>query len=134
MNNYLDLALQGKNNWWRYLLAVVVILVMWQVVGGIPSIMLVSWVMLDGNPQTDFSATGYVGVDVLLAFVVTMLASVGFFVGIFLAVRFIHQRRFLTLITPQARVSFRRFFEGFFLWFALAGLMEVAEALLYPGR
>lgn len=134
MENYLDLARQGKNEWWRYLLAVLLILFLWQLIGAIPSAFVIFWVALDGNPETNIAAAGFIGVDVLLTFVVFMFASVLFIVGIFLAVRFIHQRRFLTLITPERRFSFGRFAQGFIVWLLLVGLMAVAEALLYPGR
>lgn len=55
-------------------------------------------------------------------------------VGIWLALRFLHQRAFLSLITPLQRMSWRRFFVGFFVYlgliilFALIGtLLEVEE-------
>lgn len=134
METYLDLARQGKNEWWRYLLAVLLILFSWQVVGAVPSMMVMVWVMLDGNPQTDLTSAGFTGVDVVLSFVVFMLASVFFVIGIYLAVRFIHQRRFMTLITPERRFSFRRFWQGFIVWFVLVGVMALVEAFLYPGR
>lgn len=134
METYLNLARQGKNEWWRYLLALMAILFLWQGVGAIPSIAVMLWVMLDGNPETNIAAAGFTGVDVLITFVVFMLASLFFIFGIFLAVRFIHQRRFLTLITPERRISFRRFFQGFIVWLVLVGLMSLLEALLYPGR
>jgi hypothetical protein len=73
-------------------------------------------------------------VDQTLYFVVSMLASVAFLVGIFLAVRFIHERPFRTLITPARRVDWPRLFQGFAVWFVIAALTAALEALLYPGR
>lgn len=134
MDIYLDLAHQGKNEWWRYLLAVLLILFLWQVVGAIPSAIVMFWVMLDGNPQTNIAPAGFIGVEVILSFVVFMLASVAFLIGIFLAVRLIHQRRFLTLITPKRHFSFGRFAQGFLVWLLLVGLTALGEAVLHPGR
>jgi len=73
-------------------------------------------------------------VEPILSFGVPMLASVLFLVGIFLAVHFIHQRPFRTLITPARTIAWGRFFQSFAVWFVLSGLMSLAEALLYPGR
>jgi membrane protease YdiL (CAAX protease family) len=135
MNTYLDLARQGKTGWRRFVLAVVLILFLWQVLGALPSVFLLIWVLADGNPQTAISPAGqFVGVEPIFSFTVTMLASVLFLIGIFLAIRFIHQRPFRTLITPARFIAWGRFFQGFAAWFVLSGLMSLVEAFLHPGR
>ena len=135
MNTYLDLARQGKKDWWRFVLAVGLILFLWQIIGSLPSVLMVIWVLADGDPQTGVSPTGqFVGVDPNLNFVLLMLASLFFMVGIFLAVRFIHGRPFRTLITPARSIAWGRFFQGFGIWFVLSTLMSLVEALLHPGR
>ncbi len=135
MNSYLDLARQGKNEWWRFILAVVLILAFWQGLGALPSIALLASVLTDGNPQTGISSTGqFFGVGPLLGFVVLMLASFLFMAGIFLAMRFIHHRPFRSLVTPASSFATGRFFQGFFIWLVLLGLMSIIEASIYPGR
>lgn len=134
MKTYLDLALQGKNSWRRYLAALGLMFFFWQGLGAIPSLLLFAWVFFDGNPGTGVGEGGFIGVDVLVSFTVFMLASVFFIAGIYLAIRFIHRRRFLTLVTPAASISWGRFAQGFAVWFALAGLLALVEAGLYPGR
>ncbi|MCX6039083.1 MAG: hypothetical protein NTW99_14610, partial [Chloroflexi bacterium] len=90
MNAYLDLARQGKTGWRHFVLAVALILFLWQILGALPSVFLLIWVLADGNPQTGGSPAGqFVGVEPILSFGVPMLASVLFLIGIFLAVRFI---------------------------------------------
>jgi membrane protease YdiL (CAAX protease family) len=135
MNSYLDLALQGKNEWWRFILAVVLILAFWQGLGALPSIALLARVLTDDNPQTGISSTGqFFGVGPLLGFVVLMLASILFIAGIFLAMRFIHHRPFRSLVTPAPSFAAGRFFQGFFVWLVLLSLMSIVEASIYPGR
>ena len=135
MNTYLDLARQGKTGWRRFVMAVVLILFLWQILGALPSIFLLLWVLADGNLQTSVSPAGqFVGVQPILSFGVVMLASVFFLLGIFLAIRFIHRRAFRALITPARSIAWGRFFQGFAVWFVLSGLMSLAEAFLYPGR
>jgi membrane protease YdiL (CAAX protease family) len=91
--------------------------------------------MFDGNPASSLSLDGtFNGVEVSVSFVAFMLASWAFLAGIFLAVRFIHQRRFLTLVTSSRALDWNRLFQGFAVWFGLAALVGMAEALLYPGR
>jgi membrane protease YdiL (CAAX protease family) len=111
------------------------ILFLWQIIGALPSVFLLIWVLADGNPQTGVSPAGqFVGVEPILSFAVVMLASVLFLLGIFLAIRLIHRRPFLTLITPARAIDWRRFFQGFAVWFALAAMMSLVEAVLYPDR
>lgn len=134
MNAYLDLARLGRNDWWRYVLGVMVIFLAWQVVGAIPVLLLVGWYLVDGNPNTDVGPYGPIGGDETLVFVVSMLASVFFLLGIFLAVRYIHARPFRTLITPASAIDWRRLGQGFLVWFLIVALLSALEAWRYPGR
>lgn len=134
MNTYLDLVHQGRNDWWRYVLAVLLILCMWQILGAIPSIFLLILAMANGISMGNIGTGSLPGVDPAVSFVVLMLASVFFVLGMYLAVRLIHRRPFRTIITPARSIAWGRLFQGFGVWFVLAGLTSVVEALLYPGR
>lgn len=134
MQEYLDLALHGKNDWWRYVLAVVLILFMWQILGALPSAALIIWEMVDRGFQAGISTGNLPDMDTTAGFIALMLAFVFFMIGIFLTTRFIHRRPFRTLITPARSIAWGRLFQGFGFWFILAALMSVVEALLFPGR
>jgi membrane protease YdiL (CAAX protease family) len=97
-------------------------------------ILLAAYVQVDGNPSTNVSATGFDGVPVLIEFVITMLSFVPFLAATLLAVRLIHTRPLRTLITGEARIRWRRVWLGAAIWFAIAALIALTEALLYPGR
>ena len=131
---YLDLARRGKNEWWRYLLAVLLILFCWQILGSGPTLILFAWVLFSGKTHTMMDAVNLSGVDPTLKFVALMLASVFFLLGIVLAMRFIHRRSWLSLITPSGSISWGSLFLGFGLWFGLAGLSSILEAVMHPGR
>ncbi len=134
MQKYMELARLGKNNWWRRVLAVGLMLFMWQVIGALPSAIVLVWSALRGQFRAGSTGVGLPGVDTLASFVALMLASVFFFAGILLAMRFIHQRPLLTLVTPAQSVAWGRLIQGFGVWFGLAALMSLVEALVYPGR
>jgi uncharacterized protein len=131
---YLDSARQGENKWVRYLLAVGLILIMWQIVGAMPYVFLIVGGSILGLVDYTPGTGSLPEIDPLLSFTAFMLASVFFLLGIFLAVRFIHKRRFLSLITPARAIAWRRIIEGSVVWFALSALTSLIEALLYPGR
>jgi hypothetical protein len=130
MDSYLDAARKGKNDWWRYLSAIFLILVMWWLVGSLPTFGL----LLDNDPATTVTAAGPAGVSTTLGFVILMLASVFFLAGIWMAVRGIHGRPLRSLVTPQGGLAWKRLFQGFLVWGAIAILTSLVEALLYPGR
>jgi membrane protease YdiL (CAAX protease family) len=129
---YLDLACQGRNDWWCYVLAVVLILFMWQILGALPGAALLVWAMVRDGLQAGNGSGASPGA--LISFVAFMLASVFFICGIYLAMRFIHRRPVRTLLTPARSIAWGRLLQGFGVWFVLAALMSGIEALLYPGR
>jgi membrane protease YdiL (CAAX protease family) len=134
MQDYLNLALQGKNDWWRYVLAVLLILFMWQILGALPSAALLIWTMVNRAGGSGISSDIMPRMDTTTGFIAIMLASVLFMTGIYLSIRFIHQRPFRTLISPKRSIAWGRLFQGFGVWFLLAALIAVVEALLHPGR
>jgi membrane protease YdiL (CAAX protease family) len=133
-SNYLEVANQGRNDWWRYLISLPVILVIWFIVGSIPVVMLMTYVSMDGNPATSFTATGFEGVPVIPEFLITMSSFIPFLVATFLAVRFIHARSLKTLVNGVRHIRWGRIFAGAGAWLVIATLVSVIESLLYPGR
>jgi membrane protease YdiL (CAAX protease family) len=134
MSEYLEVASQGRNEWWRYLLSFPAILVTWLFVGSIPVVMLMAYVSMDGNPATNFSGTGFTGIPVVLEFLITMSSFIPFFVATLLAVRFIHERPMKTLVTGKMHIRWGRILAGAAAWLFIAALLAVTEAVLYPGR
>jgi membrane protease YdiL (CAAX protease family) len=134
MSDYLEIAHSGRNEWWRYVLSLPVIITIWLMVGSIPVIMLMAYVTMDGNSATDFSGTGFSGVPVLPEFLITMSSFIPFFAATLLAVRFIHIRSLKTLITGESRIRWEKMVAAAGVWMVIAALLSVLEALLYPGR
>ena len=134
MSDYLEVARSGKNDWWRYVISLPVIILIWVMLGSIPVVLLMAYVSMDGNPATGFSGTGFKGVPVLSEFLITMSSFIPFIVATLLAVRFIHARSLKTLITGEPHIRWGRMFAGAGVWMVIAAILSVLEALLYPGR
>jgi len=121
---YVDAAQQGKNQWWRYLLGLVVILFAWLVVGIFASV-LVPFAL---TGQTDHTVLGPFGL-----FVFNTVSFLFFLAGTLLAVALIHRRHPRTLITARARIDWRRVGQGFVAWFIPLCLIGVlGQYLFYP--
>lgn len=114
---YLALADAGSNAWWRYLLGIAVIAASW-LIGGSHAYSLVLY--LPFGAVTEFLA--------LNASILTLL------VGVVTATAVLHRRSWRTLVTPYARIDWRRMAQGAAVWTALSLVFSVIEHLLYPGR
>ncbi len=131
---YLELAKLGENYWWRYLLGFVLLLFMSQVIGSIPFMMLIGMLEADQDPATGFNPDTLLleGVDPIIGFAVLLLGFIPALLGVFLVVRFIHKRAFLTLVTPFRRVNWKRFFQGVLAFFIISASLTAADILLSP--
>lgn len=115
---YLDLAREGRNEWWRYLAAVPIVGVFWLVLGYVPYYLLLAAGVTD--PRLDFVA---VNLSILM-----MLA------GLALAVKLIHRRPLRTLVSPDGRLDWTRMGRGAAAWVTLMAAVTVAEHALFPER
>jgi CAAX protease family protein len=115
---YLDLARQGRNEWWRYALGAVAIAFFWMVLGYVPLLLLLA-------AEVDDRLVEYLAVN----FSIFMMLA-----GLALTVKVIHRRPLLSLITPEARVDWRRIGQAALAWCVIAAAISLIEHVLYPDR
>jgi phytanoyl-CoA hydroxylase len=115
---YLAAADTGGNGWWRYLLGIVVIAASW-IIGGAYAYGLVL-LHLPLGAVTEFVA---INASILMLLV-----------GVVAVVEVLHRRSWRTLVTPHARIDWRRIVQGAAVWVVLALVFSLIEHLLYPGR
>lgn len=123
MTEFIDLAKQGKNEWWRYLLSLALILIF-------PLTVAIIVVIMSGAlGQTNGPSTGK-------SPIISLIELSGFdaalIIGIFFAVLVIHKRPFLTIITPNVSVDWKKIGKSFGLFFILVALATVVDYLLNP--
>jgi hypothetical protein len=129
---YVEAARQGKNDWWRYLLGLVIILVAWLLVGSYASAFVANALAgpagVAAYTAQDFSAIGPVR-----GFVVLVASFLVFLAAILLVVSLIHRRHPRTLITARERIDWRRVGQGFVAWFVPSSLVSgLGMYLFYP--
>jgi hypothetical protein len=115
---YLDLALLGCNDWWRYALGVSAIVLFWLVLGYLPLFVL---------PHKSLD-------DLFVAFVVVNFSMLMMLAGLAIATKWIHRRPLSTLVTPEPRIDWRRMVHAAAVWAAFSAISTVVEQLVYPGR
>jgi membrane protease YdiL (CAAX protease family) len=72
--------------------------------------------------------------DQLLEYLAVNFSIFMMLAGLVLTVRFIHRRPLLTLVTPEARVDWRRMARAALVWTAIAAVIVAIEHALYPDR
>jgi membrane protease YdiL (CAAX protease family) len=122
---YLDAVREGRNDWWRYLLS----LGLMAVALLIGSLFLITTALALGQ-QLDMQ-TGQL-TNPYASFVILGLSFWPILFALLLAVRWVHGRRILSLITPARRIDWKRVGWGFGVWFTLYLLAGLGEYLLHP--
>ncbi len=86
--DFIDLAREGKNEWWRYVLSLVLILSGWFGLSICLGIFLLAVVLFDNNPATNIDpvTNQIIGVDPAAMFIVVMLGAAALFVLVLVAV------------------------------------------------
>jgi membrane protease YdiL (CAAX protease family) len=135
-SQYLSLAQQGKNVWWRYVISIFLILFLYKIIGAIPLLILSAALTLDKNPATQLNpeTLQFEGVEPLLPYLVINFASICLLAGLYISVRFLHQRPMITLVTPNEQVRWKRIFQGFGLYFLLTFVISFVGIVLSPSE
>jgi uncharacterized protein len=135
-NRFLQAGREGKNDWWRYLLGILLsFLVGYAIIGAIPLAVLAFIklpfyeVIKSGEKLTDPDFL-HVNKNLLLVFVLFIFVAAAFFLWI--AVRFIHKKRFMAIIASDRQpFSWSRYFTGFGIWIGFSiitlGIMYAME-------
>jgi uncharacterized protein len=126
---------KGKNSWKRYLSSFIVF-ILFMFIGALPFVFIGDWIVdNDKNPNTyyDFDKENYIGINPLLYFALMNLQFIFWLLGLFVAIRFIHKRKFTSLITPNKKIDWKRIGYGFITFFVILGLTTFIDYLLNPG-
>lgn len=123
--NYIKQALKGLNDFWRYLLGLLLIVIGWQFLGMLP-LVAVAYKLSDNLQHFQESAdTSFMnlGIDKNLFLFLILFSFIIGLLSLFFVVKNIHHRSVKTLITARKKVDWKRVFFSFSLWFFVSVLM-----------
>ncbi len=106
MENFLDLALKGKNNLWRYLLGILIIFTVFYGYGIFVPEEVNTWGPVVNYIIQDFSYVLY-------------------FLAVVFVIKFIHKRSFRSLITGRKNINWKLMGLGFAVYFILMFLFSL---------
>jgi membrane protease YdiL (CAAX protease family) len=133
---FIDGARLGRNDWWRYLMGLGLIMFMTVFVGGVPLAAAVIYVNADGNPATnvDLTTGALIGIPPAISLAVTLGPFVLGFCALLITARVVHGRPAASLVAPGRPIRWGRIVLGFGAWMVAGALITVAEELIFPGR
>ena len=128
-DQFLNGVKSGVNLWWVWVLGTFLIIVIWQVIGSIPTLAACEFVK--SAQLVDFTCDGAMieGASSLPSFVLGVSAFVIAMVGIWTVVRFLHKKPFANVLTARPRFDFNRVLFAMlvgFVIFATPFLLVVA--------
>jgi len=130
---FLERSFDKQNQWWKYLIVIVVGFIGGQLLGVLPLLYKIvssgaSFTDIAGN-MNDFTVFGIsknLGLFLMgLPFVVSLIITV-------LLIRVFHKRTFAETINGTKKIRFGRIGTGFFMWFVLMMVPFVGDYLMNP--
>lgn len=138
--NFLAAAKEGKNNWWRYLIGILLTLSFYIILGSI-AVAVFAFIELkipvDGSMSAETmtakmtslmqtpSIGGYLSVNI--PFPITL-------VGLFVTIVAIHQRKFPSLIRSNSAIQWRRMLLGALVWNLILWVFTGIGYLINPSN
>ena len=132
--NYIQQAFKGRNEWYHWVLTLVIVFLAWQILGVIPLVMAAAAHSEDLTEFTKAAAENFMTLGInknLFLFLMLFMFAVGL-IFLIICVKYIHKRTLKSLITSRAKIDWKRFWFGFFAWGILALLFSVIGILTSP--
>jgi membrane protease YdiL (CAAX protease family) len=115
--SFLQNANKGNNNVSTYILTISMVLIAYMLVGQIPlmvELSIFSEVVKDFQNENPITITNYLGKNKFLVYII--IPFIFTLITLLLAVKFLHKRPILSVITNRTRFDWKRFFTMFFIW------------------
>jgi membrane protease YdiL (CAAX protease family) len=124
---FIQQAYKGENEWWTYLITIIILFFGWQFIGVIPLIGTAFYYANDNAEfilaaNDNFTSLGINANIYLLLIIFTFFAGL---LSLFFGVVQIHKRKIITIITSRDKVDWNRIFYAFSIW-AIIGVIMIA--------
>ncbi len=127
---FLENAVIGKNQFWRYLVSTIIVIV-GLFIGQLPLGVLLVFEQMKGTDISGFQNNmdfSLINIDPNLGLILILMSFIGGFFALILVVKFIHNKQFKEIITTHSKIQWKKVFWAFGFWMILTIL---AETLFY---
>ena len=132
--NYIQQAFKGRNEWYLYLISIFLVLFGWQIIGRIP--LLISAAIFSDD-MGDFAKAAEnnflgIGIDSNLYLFLMILMFIFGLLALIVCIKYIHKRKFTTLVTSRKKIDWKRFWFAFVIWAVVAIVVTAVGILISP--
>ena len=128
-NLFLDNGSNGKNNWWRYILT---ILISWGggilATGVLVAVLMLAFIYMVPNTFYQFDLNSLVSNGLFLLVIVFIAYAISFLL-FYLCVRFMHKKKFTSLINTTGKFDWMKLLKGAGIWTALMAALTFIPLL-----
>ena len=131
---FIQMAVEGRNEWWRYLATLFLVFFGWQFIGVIP-LFVFSYMKADNvQDWIEAAESAFVGLGINsnLYLLLIIFSFIGGLVFLLLGVRTVHHRSVKSLVSSRKTVDWNRIVLGFSFWFLISILMITVDYLSHP--
>lgn len=134
---YIAQAFKGLHDWWRYLVGLVIVLIAWQVLGGIPFLIgLIVKVVKDGGNIAELDKLTQNELLSILEPNLNLFLMLLMFVfglgALLLVVKYLHKLTLTQFTTSRKKIDWKRFWFSFILWGILSTGILFIDYYLAP--
>ncbi len=133
--NYIQQAFKGQNEFWRYLVGSFIVFAA-ALIGQLPLTLVVFVKVMSegGNLMNINEQTMYSILDANLFLFLMLISFVFALFGLFIAVKYLHKQKFVSIVTARPKVDWKRVFFAFFLWGILSSGMVILDYFMSPAN
>jgi membrane protease YdiL (CAAX protease family) len=133
--SFLNNASEGKNNWWRYLLTVIVSLVGGSLLAGIILGMLLAVVSIFFAGEVS-NIYPFIQSTISNPIFLVVLVGISYTISVFLfyiCLRFVHHKKFLSVINTVSRLRWKLLLKGLVLWALILFILSLPSLIFNQG-
>ena len=132
--NFIQQAYKGNNEWFHWVLTIVLVFLGWQIVGVLP---LFAVAIMHSANMTEFTKAAQdnfmtLGIDKNLFLFLMILTFIFGLITLIIGVKYIHKRTFISLVTSRKSIDWNRFWFGFVTWGIIAIIVIILGIFLTP--
>lgn len=131
---FIQEAYKGNNEWWVYIVTILLLFFGWQIIGIVP--LVVTAYYYAGSAEALFAASvdSFTSLNInsnlyLLLVIVSFLFGL---IALLFGVKYIHNRKIISVITSRKSIDWQRVFYAFFLWAGIGVVITLVGYFMAP--
>ena len=132
--NYIQQAFKGNNEWYHWVLTIVLVFIGWQIIGAIPLIMAAAAYSENLTEFAKAAEDNFMSLGInknLFLFLMLFMFAVGL-VFLLIGIKYVHKRAINSIVTSRRKIDWKRFWFGFLSWGTLVVILSFLGILLAP--